>query len=114
MQDVHHLRRVAGLFLRMDVCEHGQFKLLPHARQNGESFDQAGTAKRFAGSAVGFVEAGLEDVIDAELCAGFLERCSDVEAKFLALDDARPCDEREASCVLQRFPDGRIVEHAAL
>ena len=69
-------------------------------------------AKRFGGRAVGLVEAGLEDVENAERGAGFLERGGDLQAELFVFNHARPGDEKQPARRIEVFPDGGVVEHA--
>ena len=73
---------------------------------------EARPAKGFGGGAVGLVEAGLEDVKNAELPAGLDERGGDGAAELFIFDHARPGDEEQAARRIEVFPDGGGVEHA--
>ena len=68
-------------------------------------------AKRLGGGAIGFVEAGLEDIEDAELGAGFLECGGNLQAELLAFNYARPGDQSQPAGRIERFPNGVVVEH---
>src|SRR5690606_37026462 len=58
-------------------------------------FLQAGAAEAGSGSAVGLVEAGLEDEVDAKRGGDFLELAGDVELQLHGLDHARAGDQED-------------------
>ena len=51
----------------MDIGENRQAVVSGDRTENPTAFHQAGAAKRTNGGAVGFIEAGLEDVGDLQL-----------------------------------------------
>ena len=112
LQDVHDFAGEGSLLLGVDIGEHRHAELLADFHQRPQSVHDARSAKRLAGRAVGLVEAGFEDVVNAELPAGFRQGSGDGAAEFFILDHARPSDEKQLARRIEIFPDGGGVEHA--
>jgi len=61
-----------------------------------------------------FVEAGFEDVEDAQSGAGFLQCAGDLQAQLFVFNHARPGDQKQPARRVEIFPDGGVVEHTGV
>ncbi len=111
MEDVHEFGGGGGLGLGVDVGEHGDFEFRADFGQHAQAGFQARAAKGLGGGAVGFVEAGFENVKDAELRAGFFEGGGDLQAEFFVFNGARSGNQAQAPGRIEMFPGQGIVEH---
>ena len=77
------------------VGQHRHAELALHLGQHAQPFLHARAAEAVERGAVGLVEAGLEDEIDAELAGDLLQRRRGVDLQLFALDHARAGDQEE-------------------
>ncbi len=112
LQNVHDLARARGLLFRVHVRQNWHAEFLADVGKRFQSAFDARPAKRLARRAIGLVEAGFEDVKNAELLTGFGQRCGDGAAEFFILDHARSGDEKQAARRIEIFPNGGGIEHA--
>src|SRR6185312_8103523 len=66
-----------------------------HFAQDAQALFQSRPAKALAGRAVGLVEAGLEDEVDAEPPGDLLQRAGGVQLQLLGLHHARAGDQEQ-------------------
>ena len=97
------------LLFGMDVSEDGRAAFLANARKDGEALFDAGAAEGRTGGAVGFVEAGFENVSDSQFAAELLEIRGNFEAELFTLDHARAGDEAESAWIREIVP--KLVCH---
>ena len=95
-------------------CPSAPARRIPRGRRPSifKPVSRPGPRKDLAGRAVGLVEAGLEDVKNAQLRAGFFERRGDLQAELFIFNHARPGDQKQPARRIEIFPDGGVVEHA--
>ena len=113
LQDIHDLSGGLRLGFGMDVGEHGHAKFRAYPGEGSQASFRPGPAKGLAGSAIGLVVAGLENVGDAQFSAGFLKRSADLEAQGFTFNHTRPGDQDESARGAQGFPEsGGLIRHA--
>ena len=95
MQNVHHLAHNGRVRLAVDVRQHRHADFGADFAQDFQTAFKADAAKRFAGGAVGLIEAGLENIENAERGTGFFERGGGLEAELFVFNHARPGDEKQ-------------------
>src|SRR3546814_9036022 len=77
LQHVYNAGDLVHRRVFVHVGEHGHAYLLLHGGQHLQAFFQARATEAGARGAVGLVEAGLEDEVDAEPGSDFLELAGD-------------------------------------
>ena len=92
--DLRDRRRLIGL---VDVGEDRHAEALLDARQDFQSFFDAGTAKRFQGRAIRLVVRRFEDERHAAARCDLCERLGNHRRVRVAFDDARSGNQREGS-----------------
>ena len=98
----------------MDVGQHRHAEFGADLAEHAQAFVKTRPAKGFARRAVGLVEAGFEDVEDAQSGAGFLQCAGDLQAKLFIFNHARPGDQKQPARRIEIFPDGGVVEHTGV
>jgi len=98
----------------MNVGQHRHAEFGADFGQHAQALVEAGTAKGFGRSAIGFVEAGFENVKNAERSAGFFERSGHLQAKPFVFNHARPGNQKQPARRVKIFPDGGVIEHAGV
>ena len=82
LQNVHDFARDGGVRFVMNVGQDRHADFLAHFGQHAQTFVEARPAKGFGRSAVGLVEAGLEDVKDAECAQVFFSAAATCRHSF--------------------------------
>jgi hypothetical protein len=95
LQHIDHLGHLRERRVLVDVGEHGDTDLLAHARERQEALLEPGSAKALARGAIGLVEGGLEYERNAESLGDVAQPPRHIDHQRLALDDARPGDQKE-------------------
>src|SRR2546428_6304486 len=99
----------------MHVGQHRHTQISPNPGQNFQPFLEPRSAKRFAGSAIGFVVAGLENISNTQFFAQFPQGRRHLKTEPLAFDDAWTGNEGEAPPRRQSFPKFfRGISHTKL
>jgi len=111
LQDIHDFAGKQRLLFGVHIGQHGHVELLADLDERLQATRDARAAKRFAGRAIGFVEASFEDKKDVQFATGFDEGRRDLAAKFFVLDHARAGDEKQPVGCIETFPDGSGIEH---
>ena len=96
----------------VNVRQHRHAELRADLGERFQAGFDARPAKRLAGRAVGLVEAGLEDVKNSELPAGFDERGGDVRQSFSFSITHGPAMRKQPARRIEVFPDGGGIRHA--
>ena len=93
LQNIDNFARFSRLLFGMDIRldRHVQFR--PDLTENFQAFVNAWPTKRPGGSAIGFVVAGFENVIEAQAFAGFLQGSGNPDTKLFVFSHARPGDQ---------------------
>src|SRR5690606_9983787 len=95
LQYVHHARDLVHRRVLVHVGQHRHADLPLHLAQHAQALLHARPAERGSRGAVGLVEAGLEDEVDAERRGDLLQLTGHVELQLLALDHARAGDQEK-------------------
>ncbi len=111
LQDVHDFARDGGMGFVMDVGQNRHADFCADFGEHAQALVKPGTAEGIGGGAVGLVEAGLEDVENAELGAGFFQGGGHPQAKLFIFNHARSGDQKQPARRIEIFPDGSVVEH---
>jgi hypothetical protein len=79
----------------MHICQNGQAGGLRQAPQNSATLFQPWPAKTFHRRTIGFVEAGFENVWNAEIRGNALDGLCHCAYMRFTFDDARPGNQEE-------------------
>src|ERR1043165_6286 len=107
-RDLQNVRDARGLFdLRnvVNVCEHGQARLLFDRAQSFESFAHAWAAVGGVRRAVGLVVGSLEDVVESRVARPLPALARNQQRVLARLDDARAGDDRQTTVAERRAAD---------
>ena len=96
LDDVENLCGDLGLIGQMDVGDDRQGEFATDVLKDAESLLDAGPAETGAAGAVGLVEAGFEDIADAEPGCEGLELLGNAKAEVATLDDAWAGNKKQA------------------
>lgn len=80
LDDIEDLAGGSGLLGQVDVGEDGEGEFAADLLEDFEAFLETGTAEAGQAGAIGFIEAGLEDVADLQFIGQFLHKFRDLEA----------------------------------
>ena len=89
LQHIDHRRYRNDLVDIVNIGQHRHADLALHFRENAQAFVQPEAAHRGAGTAVGLVVGGLEDVVDTQSGTDFLHVAGDIQAQLLGLSRTR-------------------------
>ncbi len=95
LEDIDDLAGDGGLFGFVDVGQHRHAKLALHIGENFQAFVNPGAAEGGVARTIRLVEAGFEDVIQAELVADRFHTRADGEAKLARFDDTWAGDDKK-------------------
>src|SRR5262245_27165923 len=106
LQDVHYLRHRCALLRVVHVGEDRHPEFLADLGEDRQRPFEPDAARALGAGAVGLVERGLVDELDADPAGDLLERRGHVDGVVAAFERARPGDQRQR----QRVAEARLAD----